>query len=61
MHLGHRRAGSGKSLRKEQRDMSTETNKVLFRRIFEEILAQGDLAAADELIDPGFVNHESTP
>lgn len=37
--------------------MSTEANKAIIRRWLEEGWSQGNLAAADELIDPNFVVH----
>jgi steroid delta-isomerase-like uncharacterized protein len=38
--------------------MSTEDNKALVRRYFEEVLNQGNLALADELNDPNWVYHD---
>lgn len=38
--------------------MSTEANKAIVRRVFEEIWEQGNLAAIDELIAPNFVFHD---
>jgi predicted ester cyclase len=37
----------------------SEDNKRLLRRALEEIYANGDLALADELVHPDFVDHES--
>ena len=37
--------------------MSTETNKAIVRRVFNEIVNNGNLGAADELIGPTYVNH----
>ena len=37
--------------------MSTEENKAIIRRWLEEGWTRGNLAVADELIDPGFVVH----
>ncbi len=37
--------------------MSTEDNKVLVQRFFEEVLNQKNLAALDQFISPGAVNH----
>ena len=39
--------------------MSTEENKALARRIIEEAWNQGNLAAVEELLDPGYVGHNS--
>ena len=36
-------------------------NKAAFRRTYEELLNQGNLAVADEVIDPEFINHEAPP
>ena len=36
--------------------MSTEANKAIVRRIFEEAFGQGNLAVLDEIIAPGQVN-----
>jgi predicted ester cyclase len=38
-----------------------EENKAIFRRTYEELLNQGNLAVADELIAPDFINHEAPP
>ncbi len=43
----------------ELTDTSTEENKALTRRVFEEIWNQGNLDLADEVIDPNFVDHDS--
>lgn len=37
-----------------------ESNKALVRRNFEAIWSQGNLAAADELLSPGYVGHIAT-
>ena len=37
--------------------MSTDTNKAIIRRWLDEGWSQGNLAVADELIDPNFVVH----
>lgn len=44
--------------------MSTTTeaeNKAQFRRIYEELFNQGNVAIADELVAPDFLNHEVPP
>src|SRR5450759_4137600 len=42
--------------------MSTlEENKAQFRRTYEEMFNQGNLAIAEELVAPDFVNHEASP
>lgn len=38
-----------------------ERNKAQFRRTYEEMFHQGNLAVADELIAPDFINHEVPP
>ena len=38
-----------------------ETNKAQFRRAYEEMFNQGNLAIADELTAPDFLNHEVPP
>jgi steroid delta-isomerase-like uncharacterized protein len=39
--------------------MSTEENKALVRRLWEEVLNKRNLEVADELLAPGSVNHEA--
>jgi predicted ester cyclase len=39
----------------------TEENKARFRRTYEELLNQGNLSLADELVAPDFLNHEAPP
>ncbi len=41
--------------------MSPEENKAQYRRTFEEVFNQGNLAIADELVAPDFLNHEVPP
>jgi steroid delta-isomerase-like uncharacterized protein len=43
--------------------MSTteEENKTQYRRTFEEVFNQGDLAIVDDLVAPDFLNHEVPP
>jgi steroid delta-isomerase-like uncharacterized protein len=38
-----------------------EKNKVQYRRTFEEVFNQGNLALVDELVAPDFLNHEVPP
>ena len=40
---------------------SEEENKALYRRTFEEVFNQGNLALVDELVAPDFLNHEVPP
>ena len=40
---------------------SVEANKAAFRRTYEHVLNQGDLAIIEELIAPDFINHEAPP
>jgi predicted ester cyclase len=40
---------------------TTEENKAQFRRAYEELLNQGNLGIADELVAPDFINHEAPP
>jgi steroid delta-isomerase-like uncharacterized protein len=40
---------------------TTEVNKAQFRRTYEELLNEGDLAVAEELVADDFVNHEAPP
>jgi predicted ester cyclase len=39
----------------------SEENKHVTRRLLEELFERGNLAAADELVHPDFVNHEAPP
>lgn len=39
----------------------SEENKRIARLLLEELFEKGNLAAADDLIDPEFVNHEAPP
>ena len=38
--------------------MSTEQNKAIIRRVFDEIVNKGNLAVADELLAADYVNHD---
>lgn len=40
---------------------SEEENKAHYRRTFEEVFNQGNLALVDELVAPDFLNHEVPP
>ena len=40
--------------------MSSEENKALMRRIYEEVFNQKNLAAIDDFIAPNFVNHSAS-
>ncbi|SRR5712691_3136080 len=39
--------------------MSLEDNKAIVRRFFMEFLGQGNMAVADELLDPNLIAHDS--
>jgi predicted ester cyclase len=39
--------------------MSTEDNKTLIRRLYDEVVSAGDLAAADALVAEAIINHNS--
>jgi len=41
--------------------MSIEENKAQFRRTYEELFNRGNLAVAEEVIAPDFINHEVPP
>ena len=41
--------------------MSLEENKAHYRRTFEEVFSQGNLAIVDDLIAPDFLNYEVPP
>jgi predicted ester cyclase len=41
--------------------VTAEENKIAFLRTYDELLNQGNLAVADEVIAPDFVNHEAPP
>ena len=37
--------------------MSTEHNKTVIRRVFSELVNQGNVAVANELLEAGYINH----
>ncbi len=41
--------------------MSVEENKIIVRRLYQEFFNKGNLAIADELIAPNYVNHSAPP
>lgn len=41
--------------------MSTEANKSVLRRFFEELFNTGDLSVADEIVVVDYVNHNTVP
>jgi len=41
--------------------MSTEANKEIVRRFYEQVFNQRNVKAIDELVDPEFLNHDPTP
>ena len=41
--------------------MSTEDNKVIVRRFYEEVWNKGNVTAVDELLAPNYVNHFDSP
>jgi steroid delta-isomerase-like uncharacterized protein len=41
--------------------MSEEHNKAIILRLFEEVWSHGDLAVADEMVDPNMVDHVTRP
>ena len=41
--------------------MSTEANKKVLRRFFEELFNTGDLSVADEIVALNYVNHNTIP
>jgi steroid delta-isomerase-like uncharacterized protein len=45
---------------KKEKTMSTEQNKAAARRIYDECFNKGNLAAVDELVDPGTTDHNPT-
>lgn len=53
--------GSAASLLKDEHRRIVDDNLVIARRFIEEVLNGGDLAVADELLGPGFVEHHPRP
>jgi predicted ester cyclase len=41
--------------------MSAEENKALARRLYEEVISQGNLSAVDDLVSPDFVEYNVLP
>jgi predicted ester cyclase len=41
--------------------MTTESNKALARRLYEEVISRGDLTAVDDLVSAHFVEHNVLP
>jgi steroid delta-isomerase-like uncharacterized protein len=41
--------------------MSTEQNKALLSRLIKEVFNRGNISLVDELLAPGFVDHEELP
>lgn len=41
--------------------MSTETNKTVLKRFFEELFTRGNLSVADEIVGANYVNHNAVP
>lgn len=41
--------------------MSIEQNKTIVRQLIEEVFNQGDIALADTLVAPDFIEHEALP
>src|SRR5690242_5159635 len=41
--------------------MSAEENKAIIRRFYAEVLNGKNMESADELVDPGFVDHAAPP
>ncbi len=41
--------------------MSVEENKALVRRYYSEVYNKGNMAAVDQLVAPGYVNHNAFP
>jgi predicted ester cyclase len=41
--------------------MTAEEHKAMARRLYAEVISQGNLAAADELVSPDFVEHNVLP
>lgn len=53
---------NGSSRTAEERGtLTTEANKALIRRIFEEVIPRGDRAAMRELVAPDWVDHDPLP
>src|SRR5229473_3497380 len=44
-------------MQRGEHHMSTEDNKAIVRRVFEEVLNQGNMALIDEVYSPAYVDH----
>jgi steroid delta-isomerase-like uncharacterized protein len=51
----------GESGSERRKGMSTEVNKAIVRRFFEEVYNRGNLEVADELMAPDVVDHDMLP
>lgn len=47
--------------RRRRKTVSLDANKALVRRLFDDDISRGDLAAADDIIHPDFVDHTNPP
>jgi len=41
--------------------MSTEANKAIMKRFWDELFTQGNTKVADEIVGPNYLNHDSAP
>jgi len=61
IHIANREIKSRKDESPDEENMSTEENKAIVRRFFEEGPSKGNLSIADELLSPYFVMHIPLP